>query len=422
MAELNFSNLDRLHEKSVTLIKGENFSGRTTLLQKLTELDKSDQDGNSLGTSSLYVGPEISRYRSGLAPTVRGELKLASGCELADMRAFDLAKDIGLLDLLDQNPGTLSGGQQAALVIIMLLNKLPEQIAIDCALEQIDASKRHTILKWISKSLVGRSSIVIADNRYDEYSLSLSYQIDEFIRLSGHSKGVGAIDPSADLSPILSKPKAVEIQDLTFGYNPKNLIFEKASLQLEPGKIYHLLGENGVGKSTLAKLMTGIVPANSGSFYFNKTKINPWCKPGYEVTYHLQDADDQLQCGGQAPSVWSELKDGLNAKSNPDIIGNIASAFGLNNVLETHPFDLPFSVRKRVALAACLVLGKSWIILDEPTLGQDEKAIAAIAEIVAHRARAGVGFIIITHSDRFRGKMNSTKIRIIDKKLLRDGD
>jgi energy-coupling factor transport system ATP-binding protein len=423
MAELNFNNLDLLYTKNIVSIEGANFSGRTSLLKKFTELDDTDRDDISPATRSLYVGSEIGNYRSGLATTVRGELRLASGCELADMKAFTLAEEIGLLDLLDQNPGTLSGGQQAALVIINLLNKSPERIAIDCALEQVDTSKRNTILRWMSQTLADYSSIAIADNRYSEYDLSPSYQISEFVEFtSGNNKGAGVINPAADLTPILSKPEKIRIDNLTFGYNSKILILEKASLQLDPGNVYHLLGENGAGKSTFAKLLTGIFRANSGSFYFNNTKLNPWHKPGHKVTYHLQDADDQLQCGGQTPSVLSELKDGLKIELNRGIINNIASTFGLNNVLDIHPFDLPFSVRKRVALAACLVLGKAWIILDEPTLGQDERSIAAIAEIVNHRAQAGVGFIIITHSDRFRSKIDGTEIRIVGKKLLKDGD
>jgi energy-coupling factor transport system ATP-binding protein len=431
MAELNFNNLDLLHTKNIVSIEGDNFSGRTSLLQEFTKLDDLERearhqcgrDDTSPATRALYIGPEIGNYRSGLAPTVRGELRLASGCELADMKAFTLAEEIGLLDLLNQNPGTLSGGQQAALVIINLLNKSPERIAIDCALEQVDASKRNSILRWMSQTLAGYSSIAIADNRYSEYDLSPSYQINKFVDLPNHNdRSASVINPAADLTPILSKPESIRIEDVTFGYNPKDLILEKASLQLDPGNVYHLLGENGAGKSTFAKLLTGILRANSGSFYFNDVKIDPWHKPGHKVTYHLQDADDQLQCGGQTPSVLSELKDGLKAKQDRGIINNIASTFGLNNVLDTHPFDLPFSVRKRVALAACLVLGKAWIILDEPTLGQDERSIAAIAEIVNNRAWAGVGFIIITHSDRFRSKVDGTEIRIVGKKLVKDGD
>jgi energy-coupling factor transport system ATP-binding protein len=407
------------------LIKGSNFSGRSTLLKECIEVSNNDIQS----AKALYIGAEIGDYRSGIAPTVRAELRLCSGCDIHDMRTATLAERIGLLNLLDQSPGTLSGGQQAALVVMNLLNKPSEMIAIDCSLEQIDSQKRRDIFDWIDNNITGKASTIVADNRYDEYSNAIEgYEVSSFVQFAECSSNkISEINPLSDINPIMGKPEKIEVKNLTFGYERNNLILDNVSITLEPGAVYHLLGDNGVGKSTFAKLATGVIRASSGSFYFDNVLKDPWLSPGDKVTYHLQDADDQLQCGGRSPSVLGEIREGLQvmniSQSEIDsFTQSIIDVFGLENVLDSHPFDLPFSVRKRIALAACLAPGKPWIILDEPTLGQDSRSIKAIAEIVNKRSKAGVGFIIITHSKTFQNTIKGITLKITNKKMAETQD
>jgi energy-coupling factor transport system ATP-binding protein len=420
MKKPTFYNLDFLSQKRVSLVKGDNFSGRSTLLQQCIKVNSSD----TKSAKALYIGSEIGDYRSGIAPTVRAELRLCSGCDFHDMKTAALAKEIGLFDLLDQNPGTLSGGQQAALIVVNLLNKSSETIAIDCSLEQIDLKKRNAVFDWIDNNITGEVSTIIADNRCDEYSNAVEdCDVSSFIQFAECSSNkISDINPLSDVNPIMGKPEKIEVRNLTFAYERNKLILDNASIILESGTVYHLCGDNGAGKSTFAKLLTGVIRANSGSFYFDNIRKDPWLSPGDKVTYHLQDADDQLQCGGKSPSVLGEIMEGLQVMniSQSEIDGftrSIVNVFGLKNVLDVHPFDLPFSVRKRIALAACLAPGKPWIILDEPTLGQDSRSIKAIAEIVKQRVNAGVSFIIISHSESFRIMIDGIMLAIANKKI-----
>jgi energy-coupling factor transport system ATP-binding protein len=421
MIKPTFHNLDFFLQKRATLIKGSNFSGRSTLLKECIEVSNNDTQS----AKALYIGAEIGDYRSGIAPTVRAELRLCSGCDFHDMKTTALAEEIGLKGLLDQNPGTLSGGQQAALVVINLLNKSTEMIAIDCSLEQIDSQKRRHIFDWIDSNITGRISTIVADNRYDEYSNAVEdCEVSNFVQfIECSSNKISDINPLSDVNPIMGKPEKIEVKNLNFGYERNKLILDNVSITLEPGTVYHLLGDNGAGKSTFAKSLAGVIRGSRGSFYFDNILKDPWLSPGDKVTYHLQDADDQLQCGGKSPSVSGEIREGLQAmnisQSEVDsFTRSIIDVFGLENVLDVHPFDLPFSVRKRIALAACLAPGKPWIILDEPTLGQDSRSIKAIAEIVKQRAKAGVSFIVITHSKTFYSMIKGITLKIVDKKMI----
>jgi ABC-type Mn2+/Zn2+ transport system ATPase subunit len=308
MIKPTFHNLDFFSQKRVTLVKGSNFSGRSTLLKECVEVNNDDQSAKA-----LYIGAEIGNYRSGIAPTVRAELRLCSGCDFQDMKTVALAEEIGLKGLLDQNPGTLSGGQQAALAVINLLNKSTKMVVIDCSLEQIDSQKKKSIFDWIDDNITGGTSTIITDNRCGEYSNAIEdYEVSSFVHFAECSSNkISDINPLYDANPIMGKPEKIEVKNLTFGYDRNKLILDNVSITLEPGTVYHLSGDNGTGKSTFAKLLTGVIRAKSGAFYFDNVLKDPWLSPGEKVTYHLQDADDQLQCGGKSPSVLGEIREGL---------------------------------------------------------------------------------------------------------------
>lgn len=61
----------------------------------------------------------------------------------------------------------------------------------------------------------------------------------------------------------------IEIKNLSFGYNRKNLLYKNLSLSIEAGNIYGLLGKNGAGKSTLLKNIIGLLFPVSGSILVN---------------------------------------------------------------------------------------------------------------------------------------------------------
>ena len=96
---------------------------------------------------------------------------------------------------------------------------------------------------------------------------------------------------------------------------------------------------------------------------------------------------------------------GLSASQRGTVIDSLLSAFGLQQVAEQHPLDLPFVLRKRVALASTLAMLRPWIILDEPTLGQDDKSTVGVATLVSALCSLGYGVIIITHCASLRSSL-----------------
>jgi energy-coupling factor transporter ATP-binding protein EcfA2 len=161
---------------------------------------------------------------------------------------------------------------------------------------------------------------------------------------------------------------------------------------LEPGHIYRLNGPNGCGKSTLAKLLTGILPLTNGEIQINDKPFNVYLSPGKLARLHFQSPDSQL--------FADTVRDELNSLP-ANAAKNAAHFAGLDSFLDHHPFDLPFVLRKRLALTLILHTSAPWLIFDEPTLGQDEHAQSTLKSAFQKLAEKGYGVILISHHDDF---------------------
>ena len=401
-------------------LAGRNFSGRTHLLRCWTGLDLWEGDVEALGyrgdALAAYIGPEVYNSISGLAVTVGQELVLHCANGLGGDRISALAEQLRLPPLFDRNPFTLSGGEQTCLAITSALALQPGALAIDCPTEQLDLDLKMQLLKWMSDGMARTTATVIADNRLAEYE----NEFRTVMHLEGASKTPNSslrlrfdpICPSFYPECAVRRPCTLGVDGVMFRYPKGPVVLREVSARLDPA-LYVLDGRNGVGKSTLAKLLCGVLKPNRGRILAGQTELCPWKRPGDTVAYHYQNPDLQLF----STSVEEEILAGPRAlRSAGEELArraeDIICAFGLSHVRGEHPLDLPFVIRKRVALAATLAMGRPWIILDEPTLGQDDAASEALASIIEKLLGVGVGIIVITHSVWFRQRLSARLLRL----------
>lgn len=374
-------------------VAGSNFSGRTRLLQGF--LNNSYQQNSR---PLAYVGPEIYTSISSLCLTVRDELELhLTGSPHRDA-IWRLLDEWGLVPHLDQNPFTLSGGEQAGLVLLCKLALNPAVLLIDCAFEQLDPDKKAATLAVLDSGEFGNTATLLADNR-----LSESTFIHDIRPVAGYS--LPDIKDKLPLEPIQADSLhtktpgnlgALRLCNVGFRYkNSAELALREINFEFEPGQIYHLRGKNGAGKSTLARLLCGVLPCQSGKIFFGNREIIPWKNPGRIVAYHFQNPDMQLF----ATTIREELNAGIRP-ARADVPQDVLKASGFTQMTRIHPMDLPFVSRKRLALFSVLARNTPWLIIDEPTIGQDDITCAAIANILNSLAKSGIGVILITHSEQ----------------------
>lgn len=375
-------------------VRGPNFSGRTDLLRHFCDAK----------TGRIYLGPEVHNSLSGLATSVRQEIELHAASSLESSGCMRGLDELQLTALLDQNPGLLSGGEQACLAVLCGLALGPANLAIDCALEQLDSHRLAKTIGMLNDGKIPSHGTVVTDNRLDEWPIEVAgAEIADLRTGPAPQPPVPPLEPQAlaNLPPV-SAP-AIDLRGIHAGYRKRCGVLRDMTLSLEGGRVYVLLGANGAGKSTCAKLLCGVLRSSRGEIRFGGQLARPWESPGRMVGYHLQNPD----VGLFESTVLAEL--GTHPRA-PQVL----QAFGLSSVSAANPLALPFPVRKRVSLAATIAHAQPWLILDEPTLGGDSTTIAAIAQIVVLLAQLGHGIIVISHSQKFRQMLGGIELTLED--------
>ena len=384
----------QLSKSPLSVLAGNNFSGRTDFLKSLAG-DKEEKKH-----SYLYIGELPSNYITGIFPTVKDEINLhRSKATLETIEKVNTLFSTYHFDKhLVKNPFTLSGGEQ---VILSLLNSLllePSILAIDSALEQLNKEWREPLLNAIQDKAFNFSHIYLADNRIPEYNLYNSEIVHIPFKEPNYKWKFEPVSMNYSLNEG-EAAKLLQLKNLSFAYHKNDPILENINIELPPNEIYHLRGSNGVGKSTLAKILTGILKVGKGQLFAEGKEYNAYKYPGRLVGYSFQNPDEQLFSSTVEKEVLIPLKNEPEeyTKRREDFI----HMFGLQNIRKSHPAELPFTMRKRISLAATLAMDRPWYILDEPTLGQDDIFIDFLMKLLADLSEKGKGIIIISHSITF---------------------
>jgi energy-coupling factor transport system ATP-binding protein len=359
---------------NLEVIRGPNFSGRTKRLRAWAGLPE-DHESEVAYDGSAYVGPDASSALSGIASTVEAELELMAADRAAAAAARFVMEDLGFGRCLRQHPFTLSGGEQSILAIIAAVAGRPKRLAIDCALEQLSPETRTRLIAHLDSVDV---EIMLADNRLDEW-----YEGPVDLMSAPEDSPAILIDTPL---PFPQEQCNIELIDVCHSYVKGRPILHNINIRIDAAERYLLKGPNGSGKSTLSRILCGLLKPTSGEIKINGKTVHPWKFPGRNVSYHFQNPDLQI--------FESSVRKQLGQTEATEVI---LECFGLGQVRNSHPLDLPFVMRKRLAIASALGRNTGFVILDEPTLGQDDKsAITGHSAILNGRSN-----LIISHSKKF---------------------
>ena len=391
---------ERLSKSRINLIEGENFSGRSDFLKAMIISEAHDNHNPQI--YGVKIGEIPGNYISGLAPTVRDEIFLhtANKNSIYSKKLHELFFILNFEKHLGKNPFLLSGGEQAALAILSSLLLEPKYFVIDTTLEQLNSEWRNPILQELNSNHIEETQVLISDNRFAEYNFNANpLNSDQtFSPIATERLPFNNITCPSKIST-KSLSQNLILHDLSFGYSRKEQILKRINFEFETGKIYHLRGSNGAGKSTLAKILTGVLKPSIGKIITHDKEYNAYRYPGKIVGYSFQNPDEQLFSN----TIKGEIIPKELLKSD-ELIANaetFVTAFGFQNFLEKHPSEMPYVIRKRIALAATLANERAWYILDEPTIGQDEENVKQLVEIIKLLGANGKGVILISHSDTF---------------------
>ena len=205
-------------------------------------------------------------------------------------------------------------------------------------------------------------------------------------------------------------------QDLSAGYDGKTIVSD-VSITIPKNKISVILGANGCGKSTLIKLLNGILFPSEGSYHFQGHEItekalknNQFAKWFHQqMGYVFQNADTQLFCGSVEEEIaFGPIQMGLSDEEVKKRTQDCMKLFGIEKLRERPPYHLSGGEKRKVSLACILSLNPEVLILDEPLAGLDEKTQDMLTEFLQNFHRAGKTLITITHNRQLAEKLGTS--------------
>lgn len=217
----------------------------------------------------------------------------------------------------------------------------------------------------------------------------------------------------------------ISLENVTFAYPNGFTAVEGLSLDFDAGESVAIVGQNGAGKTSTAKLMNGLLKPTSGRVVVTgkDTASSTTAQVSRSVGYVFQNPDDQIFHN----DVYGEIEFGpktlgLTGKELEDTVYAAAELTGIADALDENPYNLPFSTRKFVAIASTIAMNCDAFILDEPTAGQDLAGMRTISAIVSSLQSAGKTVITITHDMQFVVENFDRVVVMANKRVIADAD
>ena len=193
---------------------------------------------------------------------------------------------------------------------------------------------------------------------------------------------------------VISGNDVLTVDNLTKSFDG-TVLFDNICFQIKRGERVALIGSNGTGKTTILKLINGIIPADSGSIYLG-AKVNIGY---YDQEHHVLDPDK---------TIFDEIRDAYPDLNNTQIRNTLAAFLFTNEDVFKYIKDLSGGERGRVSLAKLMLSNANFLILDEPTNHLDITS----KEILENALNSYTGTVLFVSHDRYF--INSTATRIIE--------
>ena len=195
----------------------------------------------------------------------------------------------------------------------------------------------------------------------------------------------------------ISGTRRLKIDNISFSYNRQSLL-KNLSYCFISGTIYGIIGGNGAGKSTFAKVLSGLLREKHGSIYScgkdscNDIKLNS--RTRRKTIYYLSN---NLDSNLFEVSAAEELRLNAPAANTAEILKD----YRLDTVADAHPQILSGGQKQRLAIAAASLLKRDVYIFDEPTSGLDGKNMRLIADKMRKLQAQDKIVIVISHDYEF---------------------
>lgn len=198
-----------------------------------------------------------------------------------------------------------------------------------------------------------------------------------------------------ELSPSCTSGNDVlSISDLGKSFGTQNL-FQHVDMEIKRGEHVAVIGDNGTGKTTLLKILNGLIPADHGSFLLG-------------TNVHIGYYDQEHHVLHSEKNIFDEISDDYPDLTNTEIRNTLAAFLFTGDDVYKQIQDLSGGERGRVSLAKLMLSEANFLILDEPTNHLDIQSKEILEEALNHYS----GTVLYVSHDRYF--INQTATRILE--------
>ena len=247
----------------------------------------------------------------------------------------------------------------------------------------------------------------------------------------GREIKVRSLAETADRESVLplehesSKP-ALEIKEAWFRYE-KNApdVLRGLSIEVPRNELFAIVGGNGTGKSTALRTICGICRPyrgkvlidgkrfekyRSGELFHGKLAMLPQDPKSLFVRKTVREELEEMLPGTPSAADARSVKDSA--------IAGIVQLCDIEDLMDSHPYDLSGGEQQRTALAKVLLTGPEILLLDEPTKGMDSFFKIKFAEILGELKKHGVTTVMVSHDVEFCARYADTVSMMFDGSII----
>jgi len=210
------------------------------------------------------------------------------------------------------------------------------------------------------------------------------------------------------------KENGLSVSGCSFYYQKDTPVLANLNISVSPGEVIGLIGKNGEGKSTLARILCGLQKEKRGTVTLCGKPLRPKqrTKAAYLV---MQEPGYQLF----TESVEAEMRL-TDAAPGPEEIDEMLRSLNLEGFKDRHPMSLSGGQKQRLSIGVAMMKHVEVFILDEPTSGLDYANMTRIKELILKLREQGKKILIITHDYEFLLHTCTRVVHIADGKIYRD--
>jgi len=425
----------KINKGECILLCGKSGCGKSTLLKLINGIIPEFYDGDICGSvrvngintftteihelskfvGSVFQNPKTQFYTTDTTDEIAFGLEnYGIDTEAINKRIIEVEKDLRLERLMNKNIFNLSGGEKQKIAIASTYALSPEIFVLDEPSSSLDIKSMKELSQTIENLKAMGKTIIIAEHRLwylkdivdraiymEDGKIIREYNMEEIEKLSEDERLKTGLRHSSykDINLVnneesFNEESSLEIRNLIFKRNARTIL-SIDNLKFSYGNIIGIVGENGIGKSTFAKIVCGLYKTNDGEILKADKRFNRRNRIK-ESLLVMQEVNYQLF----TDTVFDEIL--LASKiRDKNIVNTYLKYMELENIIDRNPHTLSGGQKQRVIILSALLSGKKILFFDEPTSGLDYRNMKIVAKNIKKVKKKDRLILIISHDIEF---------------------